>query len=112
MKRNKHLSKALHNQDFFTGIDVDNTKFRDWVVVGIFYSILHYYEAYFASLNRHSSSHDISDDWIAQDNNLQPTYTDYRELKQYRWEASYRSRNFSIDEIKNTILPIFNNIKK
>jgi hypothetical protein len=111
MNRNRHLSKALHNEDFFSSMDIDATRFRDWIVVGIFYAILHHYEAYFANSNKHSPSHDISDDWIAQDGNLSPTYDDYRELKQYRWEASYKSRNFSPQDIKDIILPTFNSIK-
>ncbi|MBM3246877.1 MAG: hypothetical protein FJZ13_06120 [Candidatus Omnitrophica bacterium] len=112
MNKNKHLSKALHNEDFFGSLDVDSTKFRDWLVTGIFYAALHYYESYFADLNKHSPSHEISDDWIAQDSKLALTYNDYRELKQYRRDASYKARNFTPQEIRDIILPLFNNIKK
>ena len=112
MNRVRHLAKALHNENFFNSMNIDSTNFRDWIVTGIFYAILHRYEAYFANSNKHSPSHDISDDWIAQDSNLSATYDDYRELKQYRRDASYKSRNFSPQEIKTTILPIFESIKR
>lgn len=111
MERIKHLSKADHNEKFFQSLDIDKTNFRDWIVVGIFYSVVHYYEAYFALYKKHSTSHEISDDWISNDNNISDTYYDYRELKQERWEASYRAKIFSSNYIKHSILPKFSNIK-
>jgi len=111
MEKIKHLTKAQHNEDFFNSFDADKTRFRDWIVVGIFYTAVHYYESYFANFNRHSRSHDICDDWILNDKAIDSTYEDYRELKQYRWHASYRSKNFSSHEIKNNILPKLKSIK-
>ena len=58
MQKIKHLSKATHNEDFFKSFNLDDTRFRDWVVVALFYSLLHYYEAYFAMNNKHSKTHD------------------------------------------------------
>lgn len=111
MQKIKHLSKADHNEKFFNSFDLKNTTFRDWVVVGIFYAALHYYEAYFANQNKHSRNHDLSDDWIANDDNISESYLNYRELKEQRWNASYWSKSFSADEITNSILPKFNSIK-
>lgn len=112
MERSRHLNKASHNEKFFNSLDIDKTEFGDWVVTGIFYTAHHYYDAYFAMTNKHSTSHDILDDWICNDNRITNTYESYRELKQYRWEASYRSKNFPSREIKNVILPKFEEIKK
>jgi hypothetical protein len=111
MQKIKHLSKAAHNEDFFNNFNLDDTRFRDWVVVALFYSLLHYYEAYFAINNKHSKTHDISDDWIANDDKISATYLDYRDLKQERWNASYWSKIFSAKDIRDSILPKFNNIK-
>ncbi len=112
MERLRHLNKASHNEEFFNSFDIDKTKFRDWIITGIFYAIHHYYDAYFAMANKHSESHDILDDWICNDNRITNTYGDYRELKQYRWKSSYWFKNFSPQEIKTIILPKFENIKK
>ena len=111
MDRLRHINKALHNEQYFGSFDIDNTKFPDWVVVGIFYATLHYYEAYFANFNKHSRDHGIYDEWIPNDTSIKNTYLDYRELKQYRWHATYRFRNFTPAEIKADILPKFENIK-
>lgn len=111
MERVRHLSKAEHNENFFNSFKIDNTNFQDWIVVGIFYSTIHYYEAYFALKNKHSGSHDTSDDWISNDAKIADTYVDYRELKQHRWQASYRAKRFSSQEIQGSILPRFNRIK-
>lgn len=112
MNKSKHLSKAAHNEKFFNSFDADKSDFRDWIVVGIFYSVLHYYESYFADANKHSRDHNVSDEWISQDEKISDTYFDYRELKEYRWQASYASKIFSSQDIKNNILPKFGNIKQ
>ena len=111
MQRVKHLSKAEHNEKFFRSFDMDNTDFRDWIIIGMFYAAIHYYEAYFALKNKHSGSHDTADDWISNDAKISDTYFDYRELKQQRWYANYKAKRFTPDEIKRVILPKFDNIK-
>jgi len=112
MIKARHLDKASHNEDFFKSLDINKTKFTDWIVNGIFYAAHHYLDAYFSGLNKHSSSHDILDDWIEKDNKISCIYLDYRELKQYRWRATYKSTNFTPVEIIEAILPKFHNVKK
>jgi|SRR3989338_6806470 len=112
MNKRRHLCKALHNEDFVNSFDIDKSKYPDWIIVGIFYATLHYYESYFSNQNKHSTTHDISDELISNDNKIVNTYDDYRELKQYRWQASYRDTPFSAQCIKNNIIPKFNNIKR
>ena len=111
MERIKHLTKAEHNEKFFHSLDISSTDFKDWIVTGIFYATIHYYEAYFAKQNKHSASHNVTDEWIQEDQKISHTYDDYRELKQLRREASYREKRFTSDEIKDFILPKFHNIK-
>ncbi len=111
MDRLRHINKAIHNEEYFNSFNINNTKFRDWIVVGIFYAALHYYEAYFAYLGKHSRDHGIYDEWIPNNARIKNTYLDYRELKQYRWHATYRFMNFTPGEIQNNILPKFNIIK-
>jgi hypothetical protein len=111
MNRKRHICKAEHNELFFRSFDIDKTNYRDWVVTGIFYTLIHCYEAYFSLFNKHSGSHDISDDWISNDPNISDTYDDYRELKQERWQASYRSTPFSATDIRDSLLPKFDRAK-
>ena len=111
MERDKHLNKAEHNEKFFSSFDVNSTDFKDWIVTGIFYAAIHYYEAYFALENKHSNSHHTCDDWISNDEKISDTHSDYRELKQHRRQASYKEKIFTSNEIRDIILPKFNNIK-
>jgi len=111
MEKIGHFNKAQHNEKFFNHFDVDKTEFRDWVVVGIFYAAIHYYEAYFARYGKHSYSHEARDEWIGNDSRIGDTYTEYRELKQYRRLASYKDKNFTPADIRNFVLPKFNTIK-
>lgn len=112
MNKRRHLCKAAHNENFFSSLDIDKSNFPDWIVVGIFYAALHYYESYFSNFHEHSSTHDTGDDLISKDKNISNTYEDYRELKQYRWQASYKDTIFSADCIKNDVLPKYNRIKE
>ena len=98
-------------RSFLDSLGIDTTEFRDWIVVGIFYAAIHYYEAYFARYAKHSPTHGTRDGWIAMDDRIKDTYDDYRELKQHRRQASHGTRNFSPVEIKNSILPKLENIK-
>ena len=111
MERIEHLTKAEHNEKFFRSFDMNSTDFRDWIVTGVFYAAIHYYEAYFALKNKHSGSHGTADDWISNDEKISDTHFDYRELKQQRRKASYSKKSFTSDEIRNVILPKFDNIK-
>lgn len=112
MDKLRHMNKALHNEDFYKSFNIDKTDFKDWIVAGIFYTALHYYEAYFSELGKHSRDHGIYDEWIPNDDKIKNTYSDYQELKLYRWQASYRSKNFKPIEIRTDILPKLDSIKK
>ena len=111
MKRSEHLTKAQHNENFFQKLDTTTTDFRDWVVVGIFYAAIHYYESYFALEGKHAGTHNKAERWISNDKRICDTYFDYRELKQYRLKASYEDKKFTSEEIKRFILPKLENIK-
>lgn len=44
-----HLEKAESNQRFLNSFDLYRTGFLDWAIVAIFYTALHYVDAYLAS---------------------------------------------------------------
>jgi len=111
--KSEHLEKANHNEKFFQSLDVDNTCFRDWIVVGIFYCALHLIDSYFAeSENKHPPVHSVRDRWIRGNLNLENLWEKYRELKEFRKNASYEMHDFSAEEIKDDILPLLENIKE
>ncbi|HZX13166.1 MAG TPA: hypothetical protein VFF49_02050 [Thermodesulfobacteriota bacterium] len=108
--RDEHYSKAEHNERFANSFALDSTPYLDWVVTGFFYSAIHYIDSYLAHFHSiHPYSHEDRDDKVRR--YLRRINKDYRELKDDSKDARYNMRNFRADEIRNDILPLFNNIK-
>ena len=108
----EHIDKAHHNEDFFDIFDIDNTRFLDWAVTGLYYAALHYIDAYLATLgvkfiSNHKQRHiEYS---IALDRDV---YSDYRTLENKSIIARYQDkkafqvtpgdfRGFSKNELQN-----------
>ncbi|MCI0455212.1 MAG: hypothetical protein L0Y68_09495 [Candidatus Dadabacteria bacterium] len=106
----EHKQKAEHNERFANSLALNSTPYLDWVVTGLFYSAIHYIDAYLANFQGiHPYSHEDRDDKVLR--YLRKINRDYRELKDDSKNARYNMRNFSVDEIRNVILPRFKNIK-
>lgn len=106
-----HLKKAKHNEDFYSSFDITKTDYKDWTVVGIFYTALHLVDAYFAQKNVHPFAHGMRDEWVKKDWKLIKIYPDYRDLKEYRQKASYKIYDFKSEEVKNDVIPLLDSIK-
>jgi hypothetical protein len=111
VNQEKHISKALHNEGFWQHFNVEKSEYLDWTVVGIFYSAMHYIDATFAREGKHLKSHEAADRQVAEHKDLVNVYSEYRNLKQLRWKASYWSTRFSKQDIDNDIVPQFKRIK-
>jgi len=111
MNTRQHFCKALHNEEFWRKLYSEGFQYSDWIVVGIFYSALHYIDAFFGRSNIHLKDHERADKEISGDRNMASIYSEYRALKDYRWKASYRDRRFGKDEIDKDIIPNFEKIK-
>ena len=109
--RTEHLAKAKHNEDFYLSFDIDSTLYKDWVVVGVFYTAVHFIDAHFALLNKHPFAHSMRDEWVKNDWRLSKIWPDYRDLKEFRQKASYKTYNFTSQEIKDEVLPLLATIK-
>jgi hypothetical protein len=84
--KDEHRAKAEHNE--FLANELDNP-FWDWAITGLFYSALHYVEAYLATKGIHFRRHKLRDSWIYRDAALKPIYIDYRELQTESEDARY-----------------------
>ena len=113
MEQKDHISKAGHNESFWKKLYEENpAKYLDWAVVGIFYSAMHYIDAcYYKKSKKHFKNHEMADSEISRDKDLAVVYADYRDLKQYRWYASYKSKSFTKEDIQKDLLPSFDKIK-
>ena len=55
---NQHLSQAESNERFAESIVTLPTRFPNWEVIALFYSALHYADAFLATQDIHPRSHD------------------------------------------------------
>lgn len=110
---NDHISKAHHNENFFSSFDLDSTSYLDWAVNGLFYSALHYLDSYFAYHVKHPVTHRGRTNLIHADINLgRNFYVDlYRPLQEASEEARYHIRTFTPEEIRNDFVPLLEDIK-
>ena len=87
---NEHLAKAQGNKTFAYNLGVTTPTAIGWALTALFYSALHYVEAYNAKYGQHFSKHeDLSRD-IGRNPVLQPIYGDYKDLLVFSWNARYR----------------------
>lgn len=112
----EHQTKAEQNESFARSLT--STPFLDWVVVGCYYSALHYVDAYLIFRHgihpkRHTSSsyeyEEGRNKYVR--NHLNALWTDYRFLQMRSIEARYDCVGFTIDKIDSQIFPRLVNIK-
>ncbi len=53
----EHIKKAKHNEEFADSFDKKKSPYLDWALTGIFYSAVHYIEAFLATKGIHPRSH-------------------------------------------------------
>jgi uncharacterized protein (UPF0332 family) len=91
---NKHIQQAEKNERFFNNFDLKNTHFLDWAITALFYSALHYVDAYLAKKSQHPFNHRNRGQWLTKEQNLKYIYCDYEELKNRSEDARYKIVQF------------------
>jgi len=99
--KSDHVRKAQHDERFVASFDLDSTPYLDWVITALFYSGLHYVEAYFATRSLHSADHRTRDSAVQRDPNLKQLYNDYSELKNFSINARYYMVQFTAEEVRD-----------
>jgi len=93
----RHVAQAEHNEELFGLLGQSSPAFIDWQITALFYSVLHYVEAYLATLGAvgtHLESHQQRSRYVARDAFLRPYFIDYQELKDRSEDARYRLIRF------------------
>ena len=109
----QHLIKAEYNEGFYQSFDLDSTLYLDWVVNGIFYSAVHYIEAYLAIQQRHPTNHGQRNADIRDDNNLgRYIFKKFNSLKDDSEAGRYYMKGFSPGEIRQAVIPRLDEIKE
>lgn len=109
--KNDHKAKAEHDKEFVDSLDLSTTPYLDWAITGLFYAALHYVEAYFATMKRHSPDHRTRDSAIQRDSRIKTIYDDYNELKNYSINARYYMVRFAEPEVRKNLVPRLDNIR-
>lgn len=110
-QKEEHLKKALHNEGFLAYIASDLTQFLDWKIIGIFYTTVHYIEAFLATKLEHPVSSGQRQTCTQRYLDTQ-VYLKYRLLETNCVDARYYIETFSQSKIQSEIEPAFNFIKE
>lgn len=100
--RQSHLEKAEHNLKYIETFELNKTIYLDWAVTAIFYTALHYIDAYlafegFTRINNHEERFNLVK------KHLQFLYDDYDLLFHNGIKARYYT-NFEFDPYKVKLL--------
>jgi uncharacterized protein (UPF0332 family) len=112
-----HQAKAEHNQAFAASIDA-SSPYRDWIVAALFYSALHFVSALLHKLGYGDQWHDDHGKMtrllatVAQLKHEAQLRDDYRQLRDDRWEAQYKMREFTQSEIEALKSQVFPRLKE
>jgi hypothetical protein len=92
----QHLDQAHHDEVFYQSLD--RGSFADWIVIGIFYTAVHYVEALLATKNIHSGNHGQRDGNVG--NHLAGSYKDFHHLKFKSERARYYCEIISSSDVE------------
>ena len=91
---NQHLPLAESNEGFAESIAELPNRFPDWEITVLFYSALHYADAFLATQDIHPRSHDSR---IRSIRSLISVWEDYRDLYQLSLDARYNAVSFTAE---------------
>jgi len=78
-------------------LDLSRSVCVDWAITMLFYSAVHYLQAYLAGKGFRVITHRQRDDEIERNGSLSPIFNDYRRLKDLSEDARYEIANFTAD---------------
>jgi hypothetical protein len=108
--RADHIARAEENEAFAKSLDQAKPLYVDWGITVLFYSALHYVDAYLAIKPLHPPNLDARDTAIQNNGSLSPIYKDYRRLKDQSRAARYEIPNFDRSQF-SAMNQRFENIK-
>ena len=102
--KDEHVAKAKGNETFADSIEPTNQTRIDWKLVVLFYSAVHYVEAYLAnSMGMHLRSHTTRDSYVSKESNLKKIRVSYGHLKYYGYNARYEIDQFTAQDVNDAL---------
>jgi hypothetical protein len=96
----EHIYKAKNNKRFADAIRPITSTSSGWILTILFYSALHYVEAYNAKFDCHFKNHDDLKRDIYRNPQLSDIFDDYSDLLTFSWNARYRPCNYGEEDVK------------
>jgi hypothetical protein len=93
------LSRAKQTEQLALALNRDLPVCIDWAVAMLFYSALHYIDAFLAGKNVHPMNHKQRDEEIERNGSLSGIYGAYRRLKDLVRAARYEIPNFAPEKL-------------
>jgi uncharacterized membrane protein len=109
-----HVKKADANKHFGYAMNAKIPTAAGWALVAMFYSALHYAEAYLLKTSRRVTNHEQRLDAIKFDRNLTSIYAQYRHLSDYGYNARYNLITYGqadVDKAKPSLEAVERHIK-
>lgn len=94
-----HVRKADENKSFGYGMIATHPTSAGWALTAMFYSALHYAEAYFLKTSKHVDNHGERSDAIKFDRNLSGIYGQYMHLFDCGFNARYRLKIYGKSDV-------------
>src|SRR3972149_6377130 len=79
--RAQHPAQANRNRTLYEALGAQDVAEREWLVVLLFYAVLHVVEAWFANYGIHAKTHGERDARISTHPDLRVIYGRYRQLR-------------------------------
>ncbi len=92
----EYMAKAIRNEEFATAISVLAPRSTEWEVVSLFYSALHYMNAYLASEGHYPTTHWGRRTLVVRLTNLE---REYDNLLQLSMDARYEVVDFTPEQV-------------
>ena len=111
-KQDEHLARAKQNLAFAESFDLDQTPYKDWVVVAYFYAALHLVDAllYFRD-HIDPPNHETRGNFVREMDYLKKIRFHYKELKDRSEDARYMLLPFSKTKIDSDVIPHYREIE-
>jgi hypothetical protein len=95
----QHLKKAATNESLALSLNLAVPGAPDWAITMLFYTAVHYVEAFFSKTGQHLKRHKLRVSAIQANAQLRPIYKDYRELQTYSETARYQAVFFTATDV-------------
>jgi hypothetical protein len=100
-QRHEHLKRAQENEKLATALKkLRSPSGIDWAITVLFYSALHYIDAFLAGKNCHPLTHDNRNDEIEANGCLSEISNDYRRLEDMSREARYNVAEYPAEKFE------------